>query len=634
MTKRKKPKPKPAPKKASNAKRSPQKKQVEATAASTPIETTTIEGGVAPSEAAVQPAEPRDASASQEALDPDDASDASTEDDELGRAEDETDAAPEQDIEGADEAKLDEQPDPAEQPEPSDATSSDDDQVTTSVADLPKSSASEEAVAEPSDFPPPIPSERVPPPAKQPAGKRRKGKPALPTDDDAETIVWAGTARRDSTTDVTAVADDGDEVVSSVGTLREGQPGAREIPEDLEVTVNLTADLVPMPERDDLSEPTRNRLSDDDEPSPESLATTHVLSGDDAEKLGEALEASDSSDDTEAPDVDEDATDEPASEAGDDAKTPSQAETQTKLPLPESVTESHLRGLLEALVFASDSPVRAGELARRSQAPLKEVKRLLGELRTSFQGRGIQLDEVGGAWVFRTNPVYAPFVRELTGQKPIKLTRAQIETLSILAYRQPITRPEIDDIRGVDSGPVLKMLLERDLIKILGKKDEPGRPILYGTTTQFLEFFGIPSLKDLPTLREFTELNEDSKRVVEKELGESYEAISADLAAEAAIEGTEDLGAFDPTVEEPAEDPLGDRRVDEALAEIERATADPSEDETVALADKDLEAPEAVEEVAEALASDDDEDDEDEDDDDDDEDDEDDDEDDEDDEDE
>src|SRR5829696_736959 len=100
------------------------------------------------------------------------------------------------------------------------------------------------------------------------------------------------------------------------------------------------------------------------------------------------------------------------------------------------------------------------------------------------------------------------------------MSRAQVETLAIVAYRQPITRPEIDDVRGVDSGPVLKTLLERDLVRILGKKDEPGRPMLYGTTAQFLEFFGLRALSDLPTLREFTELSDESRRTYERELGE------------------------------------------------------------------------------------------------------------------
>ena len=184
------------------------------------------------------------------------------------------------------------------------------------------------------------------------------------------------------------------------------------------------------------------------------------------------------------------------------------------------LTETHLRGLLEALVFASDKPMKTSELARLASAPTRQVKEVMTELRAESLNRGIVLEEVAGGWLFRTNVQYAPFVRELTGGRPVRLTRAQLETLAIAAYRQPITRPEIDDIRGVDSGATLKLLLERDLVRILGKKDEPGRPLLYGTTTHFLEFFNMKSLKDLPTLREFTELSDESLRVAEAELGE------------------------------------------------------------------------------------------------------------------
>ena len=188
------------------------------------------------------------------------------------------------------------------------------------------------------------------------------------------------------------------------------------------------------------------------------------------------------------------------------------------------VSREHLKGLLEALIFASDKPVKAAELAKAASAQVKEVKLLLAILKSDYSARGVQLDEVANGWIFRTSAVYAPFVRDLASQKPVRLSRAQVETLAILAYRQPITRPEVDDIRGVDCGAVLKLLLERDLVRILGKKDEPGRPILYGTTSTFLEFFGLKSLKDLPTLREFTELNEESRRTVEHELGEVLEA--------------------------------------------------------------------------------------------------------------
>jgi segregation and condensation protein B len=184
------------------------------------------------------------------------------------------------------------------------------------------------------------------------------------------------------------------------------------------------------------------------------------------------------------------------------------------------LSRTHLRGLLEALVFASDKAVRSGELARLASAPVKQVRELLDELKGTYADRGVVLDEVAGGWLFRTSVQYAPFVREMSSEKPVRLTRAQLETLAIAAYRQPITRPEVDDIRGVDSGATLKLLLERDLVRILGKKDEPGRPLLYGTTTQFLEFFGLKSLKDLPTLKEFTELSEESRRTAETELGD------------------------------------------------------------------------------------------------------------------
>src|SRR5262249_38284034 len=163
-----------------------------------------------------------------------------------------------------------------------------------------------------------------------------------------------------------------------------------------------------------------------------------------------------------------------------------EAEASVTVEESSQVSIDHLRGALEALIFASDRPMKSNELAKLASAPLKQVKELLEELKGHYGARGVQLEEVAGGWIFRTNAVFAPFVRDLTKQRPVLLTRAQVETLAILAYRQPITRPEIDDIRGVDSGPVLKLLLERDLVRILGKKDEPGRPLLYGTTTYFL----------------------------------------------------------------------------------------------------------------------------------------------------
>jgi segregation and condensation protein B len=184
------------------------------------------------------------------------------------------------------------------------------------------------------------------------------------------------------------------------------------------------------------------------------------------------------------------------------------------------VVREHLRGLLEALLFVSPEPMTVNDLARVAQADRRFVREVLDELREHYRYRGIRIDEVAAGFCFRTNPLFGPFVRELTGARPVKLTRAQIETLAIVAYRQPITRPEIDDVRGVDSGPMLKLLLERELIRILGKKEEPGRPLLYGTTPQFLEFFGIKSLRELPTLRDFADLTEESRAAYQRILGE------------------------------------------------------------------------------------------------------------------
>ena len=186
-----------------------------------------------------------------------------------------------------------------------------------------------------------------------------------------------------------------------------------------------------------------------------------------------------------------------------------------------------LTSVLESLLFAADKPLsieRIHELLEETAAaphkpsgpPLYKQQQLqsaLLALSDSLQhnGRGIGLHEVAGGWQLRTAPSNAPWVQRMLKQKPVRLSRAQLEALSIVAYRQPITRPEIDDIRGVDSGASLRMLLDRGLIRILGKKEEPGRPLLYGTTKEFLEFFNLKDLKDLPTLREYYDLTDESR---------------------------------------------------------------------------------------------------------------------------
>jgi segregation and condensation protein B len=223
-------------------------------------------------------------------------------------------------------------------------------------------------------------------------------------------------------------------------------------------------------------------------------------------------------------DANDDESTEPAAR-GDELWSPEETEPAASTVPAADLSRAHLKGLIEALVFVSDQPLSVNEIAKAAgRADRKLVKALADELRQDYARRGIHLDEVAGGLIFRTNPAYGPFIRDAAAKKPVRMTRAQLETLSIIAYRQPLTRPEVDEVRGVDSGPVMKMLLERDLIKILGKKDEPGRPLLYGTTQTFLEFFGLKALKDLPSLREFTELSDDSRRVFDREMADSPDA--------------------------------------------------------------------------------------------------------------
>jgi segregation and condensation protein B len=164
-----------------------------------------------------------------------------------------------------------------------------------------------------------------------------------------------------------------------------------------------------------------------------------------------------------------------------------------------------IKPILESLIFVSDNPVRLDTLIEILPESNKEsilegidqIKREYGEA-----SKGFELIEVAGGYQFRTKPRWADWVNRLKKAKAVKLSRSAFETLAIVAYRQPIIRPEIEEIRGVDSGWVLRTLLEKGLIRIVSRRDIPGRPIVYGTTKAFLELFNLNTLSDLPTLKE------------------------------------------------------------------------------------------------------------------------------------
>ena len=167
---------------------------------------------------------------------------------------------------------------------------------------------------------------------------------------------------------------------------------------------------------------------------------------------------------------------------------------------------AELKAVLESLIFVSATPVRLETLIEiLPESNKEEILEGIRLLKTDYEDplRGVELVELAGGYQFRTKPRWANWVNRLKKVKTVKFSRAALETLAIVAYRQPIIRPEIEEIRGVDSGWVLRSLMEKGLIRIMGRKDLPGRPMVYGTTQAFLELFGLDKLSDLPTLKEF-----------------------------------------------------------------------------------------------------------------------------------
>jgi segregation and condensation protein B len=171
---------------------------------------------------------------------------------------------------------------------------------------------------------------------------------------------------------------------------------------------------------------------------------------------------------------------------------------------------AEVRAVLEALIFASEQPITPREIGQVLGGVPKEAwQEALASLQEDYarDGRGLQLVEVAGGWQITTRPEYNDWVRELLDpQRPTRLSIQALETLAVIAYKQPVTQPEVIELRGVKSGGVLKTLLEKRLIRITGRKEVVGRPMLYGTTKEFLLHFGLKDLTELPRIEEFAEV--------------------------------------------------------------------------------------------------------------------------------
>ena len=167
------------------------------------------------------------------------------------------------------------------------------------------------------------------------------------------------------------------------------------------------------------------------------------------------------------------------------------------------------KSVIEAILFMSGEPVSLDTLRKVIEVDKYNTERLVRDLINDYSLRnsGLLLLEVAGGFQIVTNPACAPWVKKLLSTSiPKKLTQSSLETLAIIAYKQPIIKAEIEAIRGVNSDGVVKTLLDRRLIKMLGRKEVPGRPLMYGTTNEFLHYFGLKDLTELPTLKEFQEI--------------------------------------------------------------------------------------------------------------------------------
>jgi segregation and condensation protein B len=204
-----------------------------------------------------------------------------------------------------------------------------------------------------------------------------------------------------------------------------------------------------------------------------------------------------------------------------------------------------LQPILEALVFAADHPLSPREISDwLPDYSIRDIRAALNELEMEYgsMGRSFFLKEVARGYQFRTKREFAPYVLKMYKTSPSRLSQAALETLAIIAYKQPILRQEIEKLRGVDVGGIVRTLLEKGLIRIVGRKNLPGRPFIYGTTKKFLEVFDLTDLNSLPKLKEIKTLFSNGEGAIpplQAPEGTS-DAIQEEAAGDAAPEGPKD----------------------------------------------------------------------------------------------
>lgn len=207
----------------------------------------------------------------------------------------------------------------------------------------------------------------------------------------------------------------------------------------------------------------------------------------------------------------------------------------------EKMEIHELKQIIESLLFVATEPVPVDKIKEVTGMERKTVLEALNELKEHFKSdnHGIQIAEIAGGYQMVTLSENSPWIKKfLTVKTTGRLSKPGLETLAIIAYKQPIIRTEVETIRGVDCGGVIKTLLERRMVKIIGRKEMPGKPMLYGTTKEFLEYFGLNNLSELPTLKEFKETTFpiSEPEFIDTPIGELVTPDSAQKMADVALE--------------------------------------------------------------------------------------------------
>ena len=244
-----------------------------------------------------------------------------------------------------------------------------------------------------------------------------------------------------------------------------------------------------------------------------------------------------------------------------------------------------LKNIIESLLFVSDEPLTVESLKSiLDNCDTKQIKQSLEQLCDDYDARGggFHLREVAGGWQLRSRPAYHPWIKQMLQPSPQRLSRAALETLAIIAYKQPIIRADIEHIRGVDSGGVLRQLMERKLVRVLGRKEIPGRPLIYATTKLFLELFDLKDLNDLPSPKEIQELSAEFGRQEETAYANSDNLALSGNETEMKPEETESVEHFEQNAE-PSQDAGSET---EQTASDDTGTDEPEPDELQTTIDK------------------------------------------------